>query len=162
MPSLSPDSLKEFFQKLPLGAAQFLSFRAQRTGDAPLPADVGVGCAAEPQEGFYHLAYHMKPVGNYLCFREEALDDAAEGLRAQILPHVQICYNAYHMAGNMDKTLDRIRRSVMKNPSHRLKKLMKGNCFILLREGKIGQNSKAAFKGIMRSQPEPCVASLFA
>jgi len=58
------------------------------------------------------------------------------------LPYVQVCYDAYHSAGNMNETLGRIRRSVMKNSSHGLKSLMKGKRFIPLRgEEKTGQNA---------------------
>ncbi len=86
MLSLSLDSRKELLQESPLVPTQFLPFRAQGSRDASLSADGRFGCSTKLQEGFYHLAYQMKSVGNYFCFRGKALDNSTEGC-AQVHAH---------------------------------------------------------------------------
>ena len=47
------------------------------------------------------------------------------------LPHVIVCYDAYHLVSNMNEVLDKIRRATMKHPSYF--SFMKGKRFVLLR-----------------------------
>jgi len=62
----------------------------------------------------------------------------------QHIPHIQVCYDAYHLVSNMNDVLDEIRRFIMKNPSDDLRCLMKGKRFILLKgREKIGQDARA-------------------
>lgn len=51
----------------------------------------------------------------------------------QHLPHIHICYDAYHLVSNMNEVLDRIRRSIMKNAPYGLEKFLKGKRYILLK-----------------------------
>lgn len=38
----------------------------------------------------------------------------------QHLPHIKVCYDAYHLVSNMNQVLDKIRRFTMKHPSYTL------------------------------------------
>ena len=49
------------------------------------------------------------------------------------LPHIHICYDAYHLVSNMNEMLDKIRRSIMKNEPYGLEKFLKGKRYILLK-----------------------------
>ena len=58
------------------------------------------------------------------------------------LPHVIVCYDAYHLVSNMNEVLDKIRRATMKHPSYTYSSFMKGKRFVLLR-GRETLNSDA-------------------
>ena len=49
------------------------------------------------------------------------------------LPHIKICYDAYHLVSNMNQVLDEIRRFTMKHPSYTLEQFMKGKRYVLLK-----------------------------
>ena len=49
------------------------------------------------------------------------------------LPHIEVCYDAYHLVSNMNLVLDKIRRFTMKHPSYTLGQFMKGKRYVLLR-----------------------------
>lgn len=49
------------------------------------------------------------------------------------LPHIHICYDAYHLVSNMNEVLDKIRRFIMENAPYRLEKFLKGKRYILLK-----------------------------
>ena len=49
------------------------------------------------------------------------------------LPHVIVCYDAYHFVRNTNEVLDRIRRATMKHPPYTYSSFMKGKRFVLLR-----------------------------
>ncbi len=49
------------------------------------------------------------------------------------LPHVIVCYDAYHLVSNMNEVLDKIRRATMKHPPYAYSSFMKGKRFVLLR-----------------------------
>ena len=49
------------------------------------------------------------------------------------LPHVIVCYDAYHFVRNMNEVLDKIRRATMKHPPYAYSSFMKGKRFVLLR-----------------------------
>ncbi len=93
---------------------------------------------------FSHFSEKQKEEIKYLGIdRSNAYRAAA----LKSLPHVEVCYDAYHLAANMNETLDRIRRAVMKNSSNGLNMLMKGKRFILLRgREKISQEAREALK----------------
>ena len=58
------------------------------------------------------------------------------------LPHVIVCYDAYHLVSNMNEVLDKIRRATMKHPPYTYSSFMKGKRFVLLR-GRETLNSDA-------------------
>ena len=49
------------------------------------------------------------------------------------LPHIKVCYDAYHLVSNMNQVLDEIRRFTMKHPSYTLEQFMKGKRYVLLK-----------------------------
>ena len=49
------------------------------------------------------------------------------------LPHIKVCYDAYHLVSNMNQVLDEIRRFTMKHPSYTLGQFMKGKRYVLLK-----------------------------
>ena len=49
------------------------------------------------------------------------------------LPHIKVCYDAYHLVSNMNQVLDEIRRFTMKHPSYSLEQFMKGKRYVLLK-----------------------------
>ena len=49
------------------------------------------------------------------------------------LPHIKVCYDAYHLVCNMNQVLDEIRRFTMKHPSYTLEQFMKGKRYVLLK-----------------------------
>lgn len=49
------------------------------------------------------------------------------------MPHLKVCYDAYHLVSNMNQTIDRIRRFTMKHPSYALEQFMKEKRYVLLR-----------------------------
>lgn len=63
------------------------------------------------------------------------------------IPHVKVCYDAYHLVSNMNEVLDRIRRFTMKHPSYSLEQFMKGKRYVLLRgRENISQDARATLK----------------
>ena len=63
------------------------------------------------------------------------------------LPHINICYDAYHLVSNMNQVLDKIRRFTMKHPSYSLEQFMKGKRYVLLRgRENISQDARATLK----------------
>lgn len=63
------------------------------------------------------------------------------------LPHIKVCYDAYHLVSNMNQVLDKIRRFTMKHPSYTLEQFMKGKRYILLRgRENISQDAKATLR----------------
>ena len=63
------------------------------------------------------------------------------------LPHINVCFDAYHLVSNMNQVLDKIRRFTMKHPSYTLEQFMKGKRYVLLRgREKISQDAKATLK----------------
>ncbi len=49
------------------------------------------------------------------------------------LPHIKVCYDAYHLVSNMNQVLDEIRRFTMKHTSYTLDQFMKGKRYVLLK-----------------------------
>ncbi len=49
------------------------------------------------------------------------------------LPHIHICYDAYHLVSNMNEVLDKIRRSIMKNAPYGVENFLKGKRYVLLK-----------------------------
>lgn len=49
------------------------------------------------------------------------------------LPHIKVCYDAYHLVSNMNQVLDKIRHFTMRHPSYTLEQFMKGKRYVLLR-----------------------------
>ena len=59
--------------------------------------------------------------------------NAYKAAAVQHLPHVIVCYDAYHFVRNMNEVLDKIRRATMKHPPYTYSSFMKGKRFVLLR-----------------------------
>ena len=63
------------------------------------------------------------------------------------LPHINVCYDAYHLVSNMNQVLDKIRRFTMRHPSYTLEQFMKGKRYVLLRgRENISQDARATLK----------------
>ena len=63
------------------------------------------------------------------------------------LPHIKVCYDAYHLVSNMNQVLDKIRRYTMKHPSYSLEQFMKGKRYVLLRgRENISQDARNTLK----------------
>lgn len=63
------------------------------------------------------------------------------------IPHIKVCYDAYHLVSNMNEVLDKIRRFTMKHPSYSFEQFMKGKRYVLLRgREKLAQDAKATLK----------------
>ena len=63
------------------------------------------------------------------------------------LPHIKVCYDAYHLVSNMNQVLDEIRRFTMKHPSYTLEQFMKGKRYVLLRgRENISQDARQTLK----------------
>ena len=63
------------------------------------------------------------------------------------LPHIKVCYDAYHLVSNMNQVLDKIRRFTMKHPSYTLEQFMKGKRYVLLKgRENINQDARATLK----------------
>ena len=63
------------------------------------------------------------------------------------LPHLNVCYDAYHLVSNMNQLLDKIRRFTMRHPSYTLEQFMKGKRDVLLRgRENISQDARATLK----------------
>ena len=59
------------------------------------------------------------------------------------LPHVEICYDAYHLVSNMNEVVDKIRRKEMAHPPEALRRRLVGMRYILLRANeKLDQSSE--------------------
>ena len=59
------------------------------------------------------------------------------------LPHVEICYDAYHLVSNMNEVVDKIRRKEMAHPTEALRRRLVGMRYILLRANeKLDQSSE--------------------
>ncbi len=59
--------------------------------------------------------------------------NAYKAAAVQHLPHVIVCYDAYHFVRNMNEVLDKIRRATVKHPPYTYSSFMKGKRFVLLR-----------------------------
>ena len=63
------------------------------------------------------------------------------------LPHIKVCYDAYHLVSNMNQVLDKIRRFTMRHPSYTLEQFMKGKRYVLLRgRENISQDARATLR----------------
>jgi transposase len=63
------------------------------------------------------------------------------------LPHIKVCYDAYHLVSSMNQVLDKIRRFTMKHPSYTLEQFMKGKRYVLLRgRENINQDARQTLK----------------
>ena len=63
------------------------------------------------------------------------------------LPHIKVCYDAYHLVSNMNQVLDKIRRFTMKHPSYTLEQFMKGKRYVLLKgRENISQDARATLR----------------
>ena len=63
------------------------------------------------------------------------------------LPHIKVCYDAYHLVSNMNQVLDKIRRFTMRHPSYTLEQFMKGKRYVLLRgRENISQDARAILR----------------
>jgi transposase len=63
------------------------------------------------------------------------------------IPHIKVCYDAYHLVSNMNEVLDKIRRFTLKHPSYSLEQFMKGKRYVLLRgRENISQDARATLK----------------
>ena len=65
------------------------------------------------------------------------------------LPHIEVCYDAYHLVSNMNLVLNKIRCFTMKHPSYTLGQFMKGTRYVLLRgRENISKEAKETLKGL--------------
>ena len=63
------------------------------------------------------------------------------------LPHINVCYDAYHLVSNMNQVLDKIRRFTMRHPSYTLGQFIKGKRYVLLRgRENISQDARTTLK----------------
>ncbi len=73
--------------------------------------------------------------------------NAYKAVALRHLPHIEVCYDAYHLVSNMNLVLDKIRRFTMKHPSYTLGQFMKGKRYVLLRGRKnISKEAKETLK----------------
>lgn len=63
------------------------------------------------------------------------------------MPHIKVCYDAYHLVSNMNQVLDKIRRFTMRHPSYTLEQFMKGKRYVLLKgRENISQDARTTLK----------------
>ena len=79
---------------------------------------------------FKHLDEKDKQKIKYLGIDRS---NAYRSATLQHLPHIHVCYDAYHLVSNMNEVLDKIRRTIMAHAPYGVDCFLKGKRYVLLK-----------------------------